>query len=352
MNMGLVYIGTYTEGRGGGIHTLRFDTDTGALSRAFPPVEAQNPSWLALSPDGGHLYAAIETDAFEGGPGGAVASFSVDGDTGELKPAGMQPTEGRAPCHVATDGRGRFLFAANYGEGTVTQFPLEAGGGIAPLSRVLRHKGSGPDKKRQGGPHAHCAAFAPDGKHLFAVDLGCDSVFVYPFDPETGVAARPEYAMKLRPGSGPRHIAFHPSGRFAYVVTELSNEVAAFAYSPEDGVRELQYVSALPEGFVGKSWCAAIHIAPDGSALYASNREHDSIAVFRIDETGRLEQLQAAPTLGRWPRDFAIAPGGKWLLAANQKSNGVVVFRIEKDGRIGEAVGKLRVEKPVCVRFA
>lgn len=342
-----VVIGAYTEGRTGGIRSFRFDGKAGRFAKTLPVTPAQNPSFLAAS--GGFLYAVAETETFGGRPGGAVSAFAADGKTGALSLINMQLTQGRAPCHISTDGAGRFLFAANYNEGTVTVFPLHADGSIGLSSAILRHAGSGPIMDRQAAPHAHFAALTPDGKYLCAADLGCDSIFVYPFDPVTGVSpARKE--LKLRPGSGPRHMAFHPSGRFAYAVTELSNEVAAFAYS--DGqFEELQTISTLPQGYAGKNWCAAVHLSPDGRFLYASNREHDSIAVFGIDQvTGKLELVQTAPSGGRWPREFAIDPTGRWMLVANQNSGNVAVFDIDgESGRIEETGERVTVASPACV---
>jgi 6-phosphogluconolactonase len=349
----ITYVGTYTEGGSGGIHALRFDAASGKLEDIGLAAELQNPSYLAVSAFGRYLYSVLETEEFEGRNGGAVGSFAIDRTTGALTPLNVQPTEGKAPCHISTDGEGRFLFAANYNEGTVSVFPLSANGTIAPVSSILRHSGSGPVAGRQEGPHAHFASLTPDGKYLCAVDLGVDSVFAYPYSPAAGVSSACRFTVQTKPGAGPRHIAFGPSGKFAYVLTELSNDVIAYTYSPEAGFKELQTVSALPEGYSGRNWCAAIHISPDGKTLYASNREHDSIAVYAIDEkTGTVRLVQHASTLGKWPRDFAIDPTGKFLLAANQNSDTVVVFSIDPhDGKLTETRETARVPRPVCVRF-
>lgn len=344
-----IYAGAYTDGRPGGIHSLRFDARTGRFTKALPVTPAQNPSFLAIS--GCFLYAVAETETFGGRPGGAVAAYAIDSRTGTLSLVNMQLTQGRAPCHVSVGGR--FLFAANYNEGTVTVFPLHADGSVGLPSAILRHSGSGPVAKRQAGPHTHFASLTPDGKYLCATDLGCDSVFIYPFDPATGVSPGGRQELKLRTGSGPRHITWHPSGRFAYVVTELSNEVAAFSYS--DGLFEnLQYISTLPAGYTGQSWCAALHMAADGHFLYASNREHDSIAVFSVDQTsGKLELTGLAPSGGRWPREFAIDPTGRWMLVANQKSDSISVFHIDpKTGMPEETGERAKVPSPACVAFA
>jgi 6-phosphogluconolactonase len=347
----IAYVGTYA----GGIYSFRYDEQTGGLEAAHPPAEAENPSWLVLSRNGRFLYSAIETETYEGAPGGGVCAFAVEGRTGALTRLNARPTFGAAPCHLCLDASGRFLLAANYGSGSLSVFPLNADGTIGPMSQLVRHGGSGPVVGRQEGPHAHFAAPAPGSGLLCACDLGADSVFVYRLDEAAGQLLPQEaLTVRLRPGSGPRHMAFGPSGRFAYALTELSCRVHAYAYSPSPfQLTELQEVSALPEGFAGYNLCAAIHISPDGNTLYASNRGHDSIAAFRIDRaTGMLELLQRAPTLGAWPREFAIDPAGRFLLAANERSDSIVTFAI--DGATGRLTPNGRVvcvPKPVCIQF-
>ena len=345
----VVYVGTYTEGRPGGIHSFRFDARTGRFTKALPLTPAQNPSFLTVS--GSFLYAVAETDTYGGRPGGAAAAYQVNERTGALSLVSMQLTQGRAPCHVSAGGR--FLFAANYNEGTVTVFPLHTDGGVGLPAVILRHSGSGPIEDRQAGPHAHFASLTPDEKHVCAADLGCDSVFVYPFDKASGVSPGGRRELKLRPGSGPRHIAWHTSGRFAYVIMELSNEVAAFSNS-NGQFENLQYVSTLPAGHTGQSWCAAIHMAADGKFLYASNREHDSIAIFSVDAmTGRLELVEIVPSGGRWPREFAVDPTGRWMIVANQKSDSIHVFHIDPKTGMPEETGECAdLPCPACVAFA
>lgn len=345
----IAYIGAY----GGHIYASGYDPATGALSEAQKAAAVENPSWLALSRNGRFLYSAIETGSFEGQPGGGVCAFKVDDKTGELKKLNSQPTRGIAPCHLCLSDSGKFLFAANYGSGSVTAFPLNPDGSIGPLSRLIQHRGGGPVENRQEGPHAHSVAMAPVTNLLLAVDLGADSIFVYRLDENAGgLAAEERLTMRTRPGAGPRHMAFHPNGKFAYLLTELSCEVYAHRYSPSPfALTEMQVVSALPKGYSGENTCAAIHISRDGQTLYASNRGHDSIAVFHIDQaTGMLELVQHAPTLGNCPREFAIDPAGRFLLAANQESDSIVTFAIEPDsGRLESTGHALEVPKPVCI---
>jgi 6-phosphogluconolactonase len=221
---------------------------------------------------------------------------------------------------------------------------------------TLRHQGSGPNPERQEGPHAHCAVLTPDEKYLCVADLGVDAVVGYHFDSKGGdVTAAQNAVVAMKPGSGPRHIAFHPNGRFMYVITELSSELAVFSYDPASSevFTELQYVSALPGGFAGTSWCAALHFSPDGRTLYASNRGHDSIAAFRADPgTGMLTPVGHTPTGGSFPREFAIDPAGRYLFAANQNSDTVFTFTIDAQSGEPQPTGRvLNVPSPACVTF-
>jgi 6-phosphogluconolactonase len=347
----IAYIGTYA----GGIHTFNFDPSSGRLTQAQPVARLDNPSWLIASADGRFLYAALETETFEGVPGGGVCALAIDRESGALAKLNAQPTHGAAPCHLCMDAAGRFLFAANYTSGSVSAFPLNADGAVGPLAQLIQHFGSGPVADRQEGPHAHFVTLTPDGHFLCAVDFGADSAFVYRIDDRTG-ALSPDgnLTVRLRPGSGPRHMAFHPNGKFAYVLTELSCQVAVYNFSPSPfGFSELQAVSALPAGYSGVNLSAAVHISPDGRTLYAANRGHDSIAVFSIDEaTGRLALLQHVPAQGRCPREFIIDPTGRFLFAANQNSDTVAAFSIERgSGRLAPNGQVVEVPRPACVKI-
>jgi 6-phosphogluconolactonase len=344
-------IGAY----GGNIYASDYDTATGKLSETRPAAELKNPSWLALSRDCRFLYSAIETDSFEGQPGGGVCALAVDGKTGALKVLNSHTTCGIAPCHLCLDASGKFLFTANYGSGSVSAYTINQDGTIGPLAQLIQHRGSGPVAGRQEGPHAHFVAVAPGADVLLAVDLGADGIFAYRLNENAGELTPEEnLTVRTRPGAGPRHMAFHPGGKFAYLLTELSCEVYAYRYTPSPfALTEMQVLSALPAGFQGENTCAAIRISPDGRTLYASNRGHDSIAVFRIDQaTGMLQLLQHAPTLGACPREFAIDPTGRFLLAANQESDSIVTFGIEQgSGKLAPTGHVVEVRKPVCIVF-
>lgn len=350
------YIGTYTRGKSKGIYIFHFNTETGELELAGTSSGLENPSYLCISKDNRFLYAVMETKTYRGESGGAVGAYSINKRTGILKLLNIRPTKGKDPCHLATDSHNRFLFVSNYSEGTLTIFPLGEDGHIGGLSSIIRHKGSGPDESRQKGPHMHYAALTPEERYLCAVDLGIDKINIYDFSLINGCAAASEkLSINIKAGSGPRHMEFSPNSRFAYLLTELSSEVVVFKY---DGTNcrfdHIQTVSALPEDFRISSYCAAIHISPGGKYLYASNRGHDSLAVFSIDQSsGMLELASHVTTQGKTPRDFAIDPSGRFLLAANQDSDTLMTYAVnQKSGKLELCSGITEVPNPVCIKFA
>ena len=331
---------------------LRLTGSRGRLTRAQPPVKLENPSYLTLNRDGSRLYSVLETQTYHGKKGGGVAAFSVDAE-GALSPLGEQPTLGEDPCYLSTDGE--YLLAANYSGGSMAVFPLGRKGEILPQSSLTVHSGSGPVPERQSQAHVHCTDFAPDGGLIYAVDLGLDAVRLYGLD-RAGGAVKPEDGeIRLRPGFGPRHAVFHRGLRSVYIVGELSSSVAVFRYETRDGkvrFEQVQELSALPEDFHGENTGAAVRLSPDGRFLYASNRGHDSIAVFRVREDGTLESAGFCPSGGRGPRDFAIDPRGEFLLAANEKSGNVAVFRLNSKTGMPEPTGEgASLHAPVCVCF-
>jgi len=351
----LVYIGTYTNGTSEGIMALRLDTETGKMEPVGTMAKLPNPSYLAISKDRKFLYAVLETGTYKDVPGGGVAAFSIDGSTGELSPLNDLPTTGKSPCHLSMDEDNRFLFTANYTDGTVSAFSIKPDGSLGSLIVKLVHEGSGPNPQRQKTPHAHFVMLTPDEKHLCAVDLGIDKIMVYDFDKNTGTLTHnPDLTVSVKPGSGPRHMVFHPSGRFAYLVTEMGAEVLVMDYDPASSrFTQKQYISTLPEGYEGFKSGAAIRISPDGKFLYASNRGHDSIAIFKIDQaTGELTLVSHSSTYGQMPRDFALDPTGKFLIAANQNSDNVVSFSVNPETGELSKIDELNISIPVCVKFA
>lgn len=351
-----VYIGTYTTGPSKGIYLFDFDPATGKLEPAGLAGEVANPSFLAIHPSRRFLYAAGEIQEFSGQKSGAVSAFAIDPKSGKLRLLNQQPSGGRGPCHVSIDAAGKYALAANYSTGSAAVLPIHSDGSLARPSSVVQHEGSGPNPKRQEGPHAHSINLDPAGRFAFVADLGLDRLFVYRFDAKSGkLAANDPPSARVAPGSGPRHFAFHPTGKFAYTNLEIASCVTAFTYDPARGVlTDVQTVSTLPPDFDRESNSTAeVQVHPSGKFLYCSNRGHDSIAVFSIDPAdGTLAPVGHASTRGKTPRNFGIDPTGKWLIAANQKSDSLVVFRISQaTGMLSPAGETVSAPIPVCVKF-
>ena len=350
----LVYFGTYTGAKSRGIYVSRFDTATGKISAATLAAETASPSFLALHPNGRFLYAAGESSEVGGAKQGGVTAFAIEPD-GKLKPLNTQPSGGNGPCHLAVDAQGRFVFTANYGSGSVAALPIRKDGSLDAPASTMQHAGSSVNQQRQEGPHAHCVNLSPDQRFLLACDLGLDKVMIYQLGAKAHALSANEPAFAtVAPGSGPRHLAFDPRGKFVYVVNEMSSTVTVFAYDARRGaLREVQTISTLPKDFTGQSWCAEIAVHPSGKFVYASNRGHDSIAVFAAERrAGRLAPVEFQPTQGRTPRHFALDPTGSWLLAENQASDNVVVFHVDtRTGALSASGQKLEVPSPVSAVF-
>lgn len=349
----LVYTGSYSDAKAEGIQVFRLDMKTGALTKVGGASGVTNPSFVALHPGGKFLYAVGETSEFAGKKVGAVASFSLD-DKGVPTFMNAQSSEGQGPCHITVDRMGKHALVANYGSGSVACLPIEEDGKLAAPSSSVQHKGSGANKSRQAGPHAHSINPDPMGRYVVAADLGLDKILVYRFNSLKGtLEANEPAAADVPAGSGPRHFAFHPSSRWAYACGEMTSTVIAFTYNPERGVLEqMQVLSTLPGEVKGNS-TAETQVSPDGRFVYVSNRGHDSVAVFAVDEaTGKLKAVGHCPTGGKTPRNFGIDPSGAFLIAANQGSNNVVVFKIDaKTGMPSPTGHEVQVPKPVCVKF-
>ncbi len=350
----LVYVGTYTFKGSQGIYTYQFDPVTGRLSPSGS-TPADNPSFLAIHPNKSVLYAVNELGEYSGEPTGAVSAFAIDATTGGLRLLNQQASRGQAPAHITIDSSGSFVYVANYSSGTAAVFPVQADGSLGEASDVVQHVGSGPDPRRQREPHAHSVTLDFSGRHAYVADLGMDKLMIYDIAKEPGKLSSSDPGfVQVEGGSGPRHCAFHPSGRFAYLINEMGNTVTAFSYDAADGaLTALQTVPTLPADFDGRSTTADVHVSPSGRFLYGSNRGHDSIVVYQIDgETGRLTYVQHVSTGGRTPRNFAIDPTGTYLLAANQDSDNVVTFRIDPSTGTLTATGdQVSVSMPVCVLF-
>jgi 6-phosphogluconolactonase len=290
-----------------------------------------------------------------GKKGGIVSAFSIDAKTGGLTLLNQQSSEGPGPCFVSVDPTGRSVLVANYGGGSVASLPIEPNGRLLPASSFIQHRGAVADRRRQGGPHGHSVNLDAANRFAVVADLGLDKVFVYRFDPEHGklIANEPDSA-RVAPRSGPRHFAFHPGGRFGYVINEIANTVIAFAYDADKGIlTEIQTISTLPDDFEGRSNTAEVQVHPSGKFLYGSNRGHNSIAIFAIDPTtGKLTTVGFEPTQGKNPRNFALDPAGNFLFAENQESDSIVTFKIDQQTGALKSTGQfVTVAKPVCIRM-
>jgi len=351
----LVYIGTYTGAKSKGIYVCGFDSASGRLTSPELAAETASPSFLALHPGGRFLYAVGEATNLGGKRGGAVSAFSLEAKTGMLTLLNQQSSGGAGPCHLAVDQTGKCLLVANYGSGSIAALPIRADGSLGEPGAVIQHRGSSVNPQRQAGPHAHFITPDPANRFALTCDLGLDRVLVYRLDPaKAALAANDPPFAAVKPGSGPRHLAFHRSGRFVFVINEMGSTLTAFAYDAKRGVlKELQTLSTLPVGFTGKSTCAEVQVHPSRDFVYSSNRGHDSIAVFAFDAaSGKLSCLEHQSTQGKNPRHFALDPTAQWLLAENQDSDSIVVFRIDsRTGRLHASGQSVSVGAPVCVVF-
>jgi 6-phosphogluconolactonase len=354
-----LYVGTYTDrtpGASKGIWSARFDTSTGKLSAPSPAAELANPSWVTPSRDGRFLYAVSEVGAPDatGVPSGLVVAYAVDG-SGKLTELDRVSSRGADPCHLAVSRSGRAVAVANYTGGSTVWFRVGADGRLGAAT-TDQHSGKGPNAQRQEGPHAHSVDFTADDRHLLSCDLGNDRIYLYQHDVRTGaIAPHTPSFVGLEPGTGPRHLALHPSGRYAYVLGELASAVATFALNAADGTLvQRQRVPTLPAGTTTENSTAEIAVHPNGRFVYASNRGHDSIAVFAVDaRNGQLTLLANTPTGGQTPRNFVIDPTGRWLLAANQRSDNIVTFAIDATrGTLTRTGAAIAVPRPVCIAFA
>lgn len=346
-----VYVGTGSGDPAEGIHTFRFDSTAGTLTQIQPVTPLLNPTYLALDREGTHLYSVRETT-----DSATVHAFDVDGSTGALSPINAVPAEGGAPCYISVDRTGQWVFVANYVGGNVAVFPRRDDGGLGPATQVLQHSGSGADPDRQAGPHAHYVRADPLNRYVLVADLGIDQVRVYPFDADTGrlnpVNAR---SVSTPPGTGPRHLAFHPSGDYVYLVGELSGTVTVYEYDAAAGrMSAVQTVSTVPEDFDGAARSADIHVHPSGRFLYASNRgDANDVVAYRIDEaTGRLTEVDRQAASVSWPRNFALSPAGEFLLVANRRADSLTIFRVDPStGALTNTGASVSVPEPTKVEF-
>jgi 6-phosphogluconolactonase len=349
----LVYFGTYTSGKSQGIYVAPFNAATGKLGTPELAATARNPSFVALHPNKRFLYAVGETG--DGKKSGTVSAFAIDAATGKLLFLNTESSGGGGPCHLSVDAAGRCVLVANYGSGSIAALPILNDGRLGPAGSVVQHRGSSVNPQRQAGPHAHFIAPDPRNRFMLCCDLGLDQVLAYKLVPgKAQLIPNGVPFFAVTPGSGPRHFAFDPKGRFAYIINEMGCTLTATKYDDKKGTfAEVQTVSTLANDFKGKSSCAEVQVHPNGKFVYASNRGEDTIAIFSADtKTGELTASGRVPSGGKTPRHFTLDPTGAWLIAEHQDSNNITVFAVDKvTGALSSTGQSLELGAPVCAVF-
>lgn len=356
------YVGSYTQpilhgtgniliGKGNGIYMIELDAETGMITNSCEVIEADNPSYLCVSPCKNYLYAVNELKNFDGKPQGSVSAYKIN-EKGSLKFINKMPTGGTDPCHVAVNKENTHVFVSNFMSGSVCIYPINRDGSLGETSCFIQHEGSSVDKIRQTSPHAHSLTFDANNKRAFVPDLGIDKLMIYKTDFTNGKLIPEETPwFKTKPGSGPRHCDFY--GNYCYLINEIACSISVLLYDSENGTfKEVQEITTLYGSFDGENICADIHITPDGRFLYASNRGHNSIVAYSIDkQTGMLSFVESIPCGGETPRNFSIDPTGKFVLVCNQDTDNICVFSIDNDTGKLTKVSDYSVPTPVCVKF-
>jgi len=349
----LVFVSSFASGEQGAIHAFVLDSKAGVLKPLNRTSGVENPFFLAVSPDQKFLYS-IFAPTFGGPEFEQIAAFRLEGRSGKLSPLNRQSSKGTASCFLEVDSSGKSLLVANYSSGSVASYGLKADGSLSEPVSFVQHSGSSVNSSRQKEPHAHCFVISPNNQFAYAADLGIDQIVCYKLDAATATLspARQPF-VRTPPGTGPRHLTFHPSGKFMYVINELLNSVTLFDFLPESGMLiERQTISTLPADFEGVSHCADLKITPNGKFLYGTNRGHDSLAAYRIADDGQLSLIEIIPSLGKGPQNLAITADGRLLLCANMPGNNVAAFRISADsGKLTSASVPVEITSPSCIRL-
>jgi len=347
-----MFVGTYTSGKSEGIYGYHMPGPMASGVTRFTSSKSVNPSFLAINKGTTYVYAVNEVGEYAGKPGGGVSAFKIE--SGNLRLLNEQATLGADPCYVAIDRNRKNALVANYTGGSVTVLPIRSDGTLSMATDLRQHEGSGP-KEQQKGPHAHCVILDRSERHALVADLGIDKVMIYQFDSAKGkLLPNKQPFAELQAGAGPRHLTFHPNGKFLYAINELDSTITAFDYDERNGtLAHIDTVPTLPGDFSGVSYCADVHISSSGHFLYGSNRGHNSIVVFEIDQhSGKLKLIEHVSTQGDWPRNFAIDPVGMFLWVANQRSDNIVAFAIDRNtGRLTPTAYNEQIPSPVCLKF-
>jgi 6-phosphogluconolactonase len=365
LNHRLVFIGTYTQpirfgtgkilqGKGEGIYVYDLDTLSGYMKLHNVVEAGPNPSYLTFDASHSFLYAVNELKEFNGAPTGAVSAFSIDSKNSTLRFLNRQPSHGTDPCHLLVDKTGKYVLVANFMSGGVSVLPILKDGSLGDATDVIQHQGTSVDPVRQAGPHAHGITLDQTGRFVFVPDLGLDKLMVYRFDPDRGKLEQNDPPwINVLPGAGPRQLVMHPSSAYAYLINELNSTVAAFRYDRQQGsLEQIQTLSTLPAEYQGATTCAELQISPSGKFLYGSNRGHDSIVIYAIDQKGgMLTCIGYRNTQGRTPRHFIVDSEGIFLFVANQDTDNVVTFRLDPaSGEPNLTGNSIEVPTPVCIK--
>ena len=343
------FIGTYTRLGSEGIYTLRLNGETGELTQVSVATGLENPSFVALDPSGDHLYAVSETSAFNGS--GGITAFSVNRSTGELTQINQQSTGGPGPCHLMVDSTDSMVIVTNYSGGSVSAHPIAADGSVGEQTTFIQHEGSSINKQRQEKAHAHSVNIDKTNKYAFVCDLGKDQVLTYAMDVENAKLSLSSVVDEVA-GEGPRHFTFHPTNQQVYVLNELGCSITLYDLGDDGSLSPIETVPTLPEGWDGDNTTADIHTSPDGAYVYASNRGHDSLVIYSIDQsTGKMSLVGHEPSQGNTPRNFAITPDGKFLIVENQDSDNIVSFKREDDGTLTATGSQIKIPAAVCLQF-
>ena len=343
-------VGT-SRGKSSGIYVYDFNNKNGT-TKIIDSIKSSNPSYLAVSDNQKFVYAVSEV--VRESNNGQVKAFAFDNKTGRLKLLNEQASMGDHPCYISIDKTGKWISVGNYSSGNFAVLPINQDGSLGTPSASIQHTGQGVNKSRQESPHVHATVFSTDNNYLYVPDLGIDKVMIYSFNAKTGaITPSKDTAFKLEEGSGPRHIDFHPNGKWVYLIQEMAGTVTAFNYK-NGRLERIQSISSLPKGYSKPFTSADIHVSPNGKFLYASNRDSsNTIAIFKIDQlTGKLYLSGHQSTLGKTPRNFNLDPSGNFLLVANQNSNSVVIFKINRQtGLLTDTGQRIDVGNPVCIKW-
>jgi len=350
----VVFVSAFAAGEKGAIHAFRFDSKTGTLKPQHRTTDVQHPFFLVISPDGRFLYS-IDTEKFGGKEDEFVAAYAIEAHSGKLTRLNKQTAKGSASCYLDIDSTGKTVVLANYSTGSVAALPVKTDGSLGEATSFVQHEGSSVNPKRQKAPYAHSIVISPDNRFTLVADLGIDKVLIYRLDAAASKlsvnAAQP--SISVEPGSGPRHLTFHPNGKSVYLINELKNTVTYFDYEPQAGkLTTQQTISTLPADFDGVTHTADVKITPNGKFLYGTNRGHDSIACYRIGDDGMLSLIKIEPSLGKGPQNLLITPDGQWLICANMPGNNVIVFKINSETGELTATGEpVTVPMASCIRW-